>query len=169
MANMGINHFVSNITEGLASPNRYTVEFNNPAGGNDPSISMMCNISQLPGRTIKPFETGYYYSPKIALEHEFQPITFSFISQIGFKERKYFEKWQSRVINSDSNMPHFFDDYKGNIIISHLNQKTGNPDYRCELLDTWPSALSEIGMGYSMANETMVQSVTFVYWYWKTL
>ena len=166
---MGVNHFVSNITEGLASPNRYTVEFNKPEGGNDPTISMMCNVSQIPGRVIKSFANGHYYSPKLPLENEFQPITFSFISQIGLKERRYFEDWQKKVITPNTDMIHFFDDYKGDIIISHLNHQTGNPDYRVKLWSAWPTSIAELGMGYSMANETMIQSVTFTYWYWETL
>ena len=169
--NMGVNHFLGNIKDGLASPNRYTVEFNNPANNNqnDPSISLMCNVSQLPGRAIKSYENGHFYSPKLPLEPEYQPITFSFISQIGLKERIWFEDWQEKVITPDTDMIHFFDDYKGDIIISHLNQQTGEPDYKLRLLSAWPSSIGEISMGYSMTNETMVQSVTFVYWYWERI
>jgi len=168
---MGVDRFISNVKEGLASPNRYTVEFSNPANGkrDDPSISIMCNVAQLPGRNIKSYTNNHYYSPKLPLENEFQPITFSFISQIGFPERKWFEAWQKQVIEPDTDMIHFHDDFSGSIIISHLNHETGKPDYKIRLWEAWPLSIGEVGMGYSMTNETMIQSVTFTYWYWETL
>lgn len=168
---MNIQSFLSNISDGLASPNRYMVEFSNPAHGrqNDPKISMMCNVSQLPGRLIKSYINGHYYSPKLPLENEFQPITFSFISQMKMKERKWFEDWQAKVITPDTDMIHFFDDFKGDIIIKHLNDENGEPDYTVKLWSAWPTTIGEIGMGYSMSNDTMIQSVTFAYWYWETL
>ena len=171
MAELGINHFISNITEGLASPNKYEVQFTRPTslgGSNDPSISVMCNVASLPGRSIKTYENRHYGVPfKLPYSAEYQDISFSFITQLGFKERKFFDTWQEHVINPETGLLEFYNNYIGTIRIKHLSGKDGSVDYYVKLFDVYPVAIQEIALGYSMSNEALISSVTFTYRNWE--
>lgn len=169
MANMNVDAFTSNIRQGLASPNRYEVEFNNPIGGNNPTVSIMCNVANLPGRSIKTYENRHYGVPfKLPFSAEYADISFSFITRTDLIERKFFEFWQEKVIDPETGLIQFYDDFKGDIIVKHLNLK-GEVDYLIKLQDAYPVNLAEIGLGYSMSNEAMITSVTFTYRNWKRL
>ena len=90
MANIGVDEFVSNITKGFASPNKYLVSFSSPVGGNDKTVSMMCNVANLPARSLKTYENRHYGVPfQLPFTVEYGDITFSFLTQIGFKERNF--------------------------------------------------------------------------------
>lgn len=167
MADLGINGFITNITEGLASPNKYKVNFSQR---DDRAVSMMCNVAQLPGRSIKTYDNRHYGVPfKLPFTAEYPDISFSFITQIKFKERQFFDDWQSEVLDPKTGLVGFYDDYKGDIIISHLSSDDGSEDYKIKLFDAYPVSLGEISLGYSMMNESIVSGVTFTYRYWEKI
>lgn len=171
MADLGVDFFVTNIKEGLASPNKYKVVFHNPYGrGIDSrSVSIMCNVASLPGRSIKVYENRHYGVPfKLPFTAEYSDVSFSFITQLNFDERNFFDGWQSKVVNPETGRVGFYDDYRGDIVVSHLEGQFGTEDYKIKLYEAYPIALGEINMGYSMTNETIVSGVTFTYKYWKT-
>lgn len=172
MADIGVDFFVSNITEGLASPNKYRVQFDSPIGSgvDSRSVAIMCNVANLPGRSLKTYENRHYGVPfKLPFTAEYSDITFSFITQLNFKERQFFEDWQEKIVNPSTGLVGFYDDYKGDIIISHLSGKDGFEDYEIKLYDAYPVTLSDIGLGYSMTNEIIISGVTFTYRYWKRI
>lgn len=168
MANIGVDDFVANITEGLASPNKYLVSFDSPLGGNDQSVSMMCNVANLPGRSLKTYENRHYGVPfKLPYTAEYSDISFSFLTQIGFKERRFFDTWQEFVVDPETGLLNFYDNYKGTIRIKHLSGKDGSVDYYVKLWDAYPVSIGELSLGYSMTNETMISNVTFTYRNWE--
>lgn len=166
---LAIDDFVSNLTAGLASPNKYLVSFNNDAGTvvNKQSVSMMCNVSALPGRGIQTVETRHYNNPfKLPYSASYADITFSFISTINLPERRFFEDWQQLVVDPESGLIGFYNDFKGTVTIEHLEHGTGSVDYSVTLRNAFPIELGEIQLGYSMSNETLISTVTFSYQYW---
>lgn len=179
---IGINSFVANITEGFASPNKYKVMFNRPnitsnsrtgtsaeGSGDDESISIMCNVANIPGRSIKTYENRHYGVPfKLPYTAEYGDISFSFVSQIGFREREFFKKWQEEVVDPVTGLLNFYDNYKGSIILFHLDGRDGDPDYMVNIIDAYPVSVGEMALGYSMMNETMISSITFTYRSWNS-
>lgn len=167
---IGVDSFVANITTGFASPNKYNVLFRHPKKGHDQSISMMCNVANIPGRSLQTYENRHYGVPfKLPYTAQYDDITFSFITQIGFKERKFFESWQELVIEPDTGLLKFYDDYVGDIIVWHLDGQTGERDYAIKIIDAWPISIAEIPMGSSMTNETLISSIAFTYRNWESI
>jgi hypothetical protein len=168
MSNLRINDFVSNLSKGLASANKYKCEFFSPVTkGNDKSISIMCNVAQLPGRDIQTVDNRHYGVPfKLPYNAVYVNSSFSFVNTNGLPERRFFEDWQSLVLKPDTGLIGFRNDYIGTIKISILNSGTGEPEYSVFLWKAYPINLSEVSLGYSMSNEVMLTTVAMAFEYW---
>ena len=168
MSGMNISEFVGNLSNGLASPNKYRVTFFPPGqNSGDRTISLMCNVSELPGRAIHTVENRHYNNPfRLPYAAQYNNINFSFVNTNGLPEREFFETWQEKVIDPTSGLIGFRDDFTGTIKIAVLNSGTGEEAYVVQLIRAYPLNINEVGMGYSMQNETLVSSISFTYQYW---
>jgi hypothetical protein len=170
MSQLSIEKFISNIDAGggLASPNKYRVEFANPVMGMNESVSIMCNVSSLPSRGIVTTESRHFNTPyQLPYSTTYPDITFSFVNTIGLKERDYFVAWQEYVIDPSTGLIGFYDEFKGDIDIYQLDGQ-GNDAYHIKLYDAYPLDINEVSLGYSMSNDTLISGVTFSYKYWET-
>jgi len=163
-----INRFVSQIGQtGFASPNKYLVEFNSPLTGNDDTISIMCNVAGMPERGIQVFENRHYNTPfKLPYVTMYQEATFTFFSTPKYPERKFFDAWQNEVIHPENGLVGFYDTFRGDIVVSHLEGETGSVDYKIKLMDAYPTSIGSIELGYSMTDSLSPVSISFVYKYW---
>ena len=170
---LSINKFVSNIAQqgGLASPNKYRVEFNSPIGaGNDPDISIMCNVSSLPARALQTIENRHFNTPyKLPYSTDYSDTTFSFVNTAGLNERQFFEDWQNKVIDPSTGLIGFYDKFVGDIVVNHLAGDTGEVDYSIKMYQAYPTDIGEVALGYSMSNDTLISSVSFTYKYWERI
>jgi hypothetical protein len=173
MTDLNINKFIGNISKGLASPNKYRCKFyyglknSNSFTPDENSISLMCNVSALPGRNLQTVENRHYNNPfQNPYAASYPDITFSFINTNGLAERKWFESWQEIVVEPQTGLIGFRDDYYGLINIEMLSQKTGETTYTSQIMGAYPTSISEVNLGYSLQNETVISNVTFTYQHW---
>jgi hypothetical protein len=167
---LAINEYISNISGrgGISSPAKYKVSFGGPGpGGDDKNVSIMCNVSALPGKSIQTIENRHFNNPfKLPYAAIYNEITFTFLSTLGFSERRFFSIWMNKVVHPETGLIGFYDWYKGIITIEHLDSGTGRTDYNVRLFNAYPMDIGEIPLGYSMANETINVGVSFSYQYW---
>lgn len=133
------------------------------------SISVMCTASQMPGRSLASNQHKHQNYPiNIPYSVNYESVTFGFILSENLRERRYFELWQETVVNVNDGSMNFYNEYTSNIYVHHLD-KWNNIMYSVELIEAWPSALSNIDHSYATENDLLNMSVTFNYKYWRNL
>lgn len=168
MSALSIDKFISNITKGLSSPNKYKCTFNSP-NGPDESIDILCNVAALPGRSIRTVENRHFQNPFLnPYVNTFPEVAFSFINTEDLAERTFFEKWQNKVIDPITGVINFRNEYTGSINISMLSPKDGSTTYTAIIHEAFPLNIGEINLGYSLQNETTLSTVTFTYKWWAS-
>ena len=162
--------FISHIgRSGIAKKDRYVVEIFGPGGMpvSTKTVNLMCESISFPGQNIRSVPDTLRYGP--AREHgqgiTFGPFTAQFICSSDMREKKYFEWWQSQIINYRWE-PNYYDNYKGSLQITQL----GNMDqtmYAIEVFEAYPKTIMPQDMGYAQNNAYHTLGIEFTYRYWN--
>ena len=170
---------VSNLG-GFAKGNRYNVTFSNlPAGLStavNENLQYLCESVSLPTKGIASNAHDVYGPPReIPYRETFTEAALSFILDDAFTVKRFFDKWQAHIIDTESgNVKNYWNDIIGTINIVRLeNDATdfsgGSDKYSVELREAYPSAVGEIALGHTMGGEVLKLSVTFKYRKWMSL
>jgi len=172
----------------FARGNRYNVTIappaflgaGGPAGTLVPSattekLQYLCESVSLPTKGIATNPHDIHGPPReMAYRETFTESALSFILDDEFTLKTYFDAWQANIINPVTGNPSYYDDYKGAINITRLENNStnllGGPDrYRVRLEEAYPSAVGEVALGHSQGNEVLKLSVTFKYRRWNSI
>ena len=166
---------------GFAKGNRYNVTIDAPRAMSGASsvlskVPFLCESVSLPTKGIASNPQKVYGPPReIPYGETFTEAALSFILDDAFSVKRFFDKWQANIINTESgNVKNYWNDIIGTINIVRLeNDATdfsgGSDKYSVELREAYPSAVGEITMGHSQGSEILKLSVTFKYRKWMTL
>ena len=164
---------------GFAKGNRYNVTFSNlPAGLStavNANIPILCESVSLPTKGIASNAQDIYGPPReIPYRETFTEAALSFIVDDAFTVKKFFDKWQEKIINVETGNVHYWNNFVATINITRLsNDATSFADatdmYKIELREAYPSAVGEIALGHTQGGEILRLSVTFKYRKWMTL
>lgn len=159
-----INQFIGQLKQGLARPNRFRVIF----GGGDEKVSIFCHTCTLPMRSMETFTHKTHVGPSYKAPYSgmYDSVTFSFYADRRLNTRRFFDRWQQRVTNVDSNTNNYMIEFVENITIQTLD-KEGKVGYTVRLIDAWPINVSAVDMSYGSNNQVMNVSVTISYRLWK--
>lgn len=191
--NTSVADYISQLGNGgIASPNKYWVDFTLPPGikgdnwGSMNSQSMVGSISesnthynkagglsmrciqmQFPSRALMTTESRHWGTPyKIPYSVMYDAVTFTFVSSRDLAERKFFEIWQETVVNIGSNSLNFYDEYVRPIKLYQLDSE-GEVTYEVELQEAYPINIGQIDYSYATINDFQAIPVTFTYRHWK--
>ena len=165
---------------GFAKGNRYNVTIIPPSDLlGDPAVSQaqfLCEAVSLPTKGIASNAQDIYGPPReIPYRETFTEAALSFILDDAFTLKRFFDKWQTKIINPETgNVANYWNDFTGSILISRLpnaatNMAGGSDKYKIELREAYPSAVGEIALGHTQGNEILRLSVTFKYRKWMSL
>lgn len=176
----------------LASPNRYWVSFNLPAGitaknandnvdgvaqavrnGNPTQyartvgdIGFMCNQMSFPGRSFQTVDSRHIGTPfRLPFSTQYTDVTFTFNLSADMRERKYFELWQQTIVNVNMNSMNFYNEYVMPVHIMQLD-KDGQVTYQVTLIEAYPISISDVNSSFASQNEVSQCSVTMAYRHW---
>ncbi len=164
---------------GFAKGNRYNVTIIPPAflRGNTflSNLQFLCESVSLPTKGIATNPQDIYGPPReIPYRETFTEAALSFIVDDAFTVKKFFDKWQEKIINVETGNVNYWNNFVATINITRLsNDATSFADasdmYKIELREAYPSAVGEIALGHSQGSEILKLSVTFKYRKWMTL
>ena len=166
---------------GFAKGNRYNVNIIPPQFMSSDSATLskfqyLCEAISLPTKGIASTAQKIYGPPReIPYGETFTEAALSFILDDAFSVKRFFDKWQANIINTESgNVKNYWNDIIGTINIVRLeNDATdfsgGSDKYSIELREAYPSAVGEIAMGHAQGSEILKLSVTFKYRKWMSL
>ena len=162
----------------LAKGQRYAVTFPKiPAGLPSATVGKLpylCESVSIPTKSLAGVPHELYGPPReMAYRETFTEAVLSFIVDDAFTVRKFFDEWQTKIINPTTNNSNYYDDYVGTIDIKRLGNEstdlTSFPAYHVELIEAYPSLVGEILVGHAQGNEILRLSVSFKYRRWNAI
>jgi len=179
MANVfGIETLKSKIGE-FAKGNRYNVTFANLPSGLSTAVNenlqYLCESVSLPTKGIASQAQDIYGPPReIPYRETFTEAALSFIVDDAFTVKRFFDKWQEKIINVETGNVNYWNNFVATINITRLSNdatdfETATDKYKIELREAYPSAVGEIALGHTQGGEILRLSVTFKYRKWMTL
>lgn len=186
-----IDQFLNRFPGGFARPNRYLVELMMPPGigdqgswvnsestsgtietlgiamNNQGAIQIACNACTMPGRTLMVYTHSQHAAPfNVPYSQQYEPVTFSFYANRQLDQRKFFDIWQTSVVNINDNSLNFFTEYTQDIKIWQLDRH-GDKTYGVTLYAAWPLAITEVQYEYGMNDAPLIINVSMAFKLWK--
>jgi hypothetical protein len=162
---------------GVARTNKYQVILPSSDTVDTNDLNLLCESATLPFLQIatkdrmigpKPIKTGY---GRIT-----DDVTMTFLVTNDYLIKKYFDYWQSSVVNLDTYEVGYYKNYVRDITINQLNdgfkKDGGNKDggneiiYSCVLKDAYPTNVSQIDLNNNPDELVRIQ-VQFSYRDWE--
>ncbi len=164
---------------GFAKGNRYHVNIIPPAFLRSSTtlntLQFVCESVSLPTKGLASNPQDIYGPPReIPYRETFTEAALSFILDDAFTVKKFFDKWQEKIINVETGNVNYWNNFVATINITRLSNDATTFDdasdmYKIELREAYPSAVGEIALGHTQGGEILRLSVTFKYRKWMSL
>ena len=167
-----LNTFLSNVATGLATKNRYRISISgrgpSAVGGFSEASDLMCESIEFPGQNFSSSPDLLRYGPsrEAATGVTYAPITASFMCSPDMREKRFFEVWQSLVMDMDTWEPRFYQDYIGGMKIYQLDRQD-NSSYMVELFEVYPKTITAQDLGYATNDAYHTIAVELIFHHWK--
>lgn len=172
MAN--ISDFKAQLTGGGARANQFRVALSFPKFVTFGLVAefqaqFLCNAAQLPSSTIEPITVLYRGRPvNFAGERTFQPWTIAVYNDTNFNIRNALEQWSNGIQNNGSTTgitnP---ENYQADLEVHQLD-RSGATVKSYTFIDSFPSEIGDIQLGFDQGNAIETFNVTFQYNYWMS-
>ena len=146
---------------------------NNAIRGNDQTlnkdgaINIACHNLVMPGRTLMLADHKQIGGPyRIPYSQTYDPVTFTFYGDRNLNARRYFDIWQTAVININDNSINFWNEYTADIEIAQLDKK-GEKTYVVTLYEAYPFAVGDVPYAYASTHQVQDVSVSIQYRIWR--
>ena len=177
-ANFNLSQFIGAVREdSFARVNRFEVFINAPSTllgkniSNAGAVSLYCEMASLPPVNIstKSFKIfGPTYQRPFGAEYGGEGISLTFHVDRDMQVKKFFDEWTARVVDPDSGLVGYQDDYISTIRLRQLDEQD-NVTYEIELSEAFPRSLNLLELNNSAQNQTHRLNVLFAYRYWKDI
>ena len=177
-ANFNLSQFIGAIREdSLARVNRFEVFIIPPAGmvsknrANAGAVSLYCEMASLPPVNIstKSFKIfGPTYQRPFGAEFGGEGISLTFHVDRDMQVKKFFDEWTATVVDPDSGLVGFQEDYISTLTLKQLNEHD-EVTYELELEEAFPRSVNLLELNNSAQNQTHRLNVLFAYRYWKNV
>jgi hypothetical protein len=179
-ASFNLSQFIGAVREdSFARVNRFEVFINTPKSlllssknkSNAEAVSLYCEMASLPPVNIstKSFKIfGPTYQRPFGAEYGGEGISLTFHVDRDMQVKKFFDEWTARVVDPDSGLVGYQDDYISTIRLRQLDEQD-NVTYEIELSEAFPRSLNLLELNNSAQNQTHRLNVLFAYRYWKDI
>ncbi len=172
-----VSKFSSEIAaKGLASPNKFSVNFTSipgPAlsGGHTyQDLNLMCESLSIAGRTVQSLlDRQYGLNREVAYNGPtYTPITLSFLCSKDYREKRIFDKWNNICVDISKGYDvAYYNEYIGEMQVSALDAQ-GFKTFTITYKECWPKNVAQIDLNHSTTNSPVRLTVEMSYAYWET-
>jgi hypothetical protein len=176
-SNFNLSQFISQSRrDSFARVNRFEVFILSPPAlrknnRDAVSVSLYCEMASLPPVNIstKSFKIfGPTYQRPFGAEYGGEGISLTFHVDRDMQVKKFFDEWTARVVDPNSGLVGYQDDYISTIRLRQLDEQD-NVTYEIELSEAFPRSLNLLELNNSAQNQTHRLNVLFAYRYWKDI
>ena len=135
----------------------------------------LCEAISLPTKSLASTPQDIYGPPReIPYRETFTEAALSFILDDALTLKRFFDEWQTKIINPETGNVNYWNTFIGSIMITRLPNDSGDflgsgDRYKVELREAYPSVVGEIALGHTQGNDILKLSVTFKYRKWISL
>jgi len=172
-----ISKFSSHIaTKGLASPNKFQVNFSKmPAIQGDfdfKDLNLTCESVAIAGRTVQSIlNREYGVNREVAYNGPtYQPVTLSFLCTEDWAAKKIFDAWNNMIVDIGNGYDvAYYNHYAiGQMEVSALDRTGTKKRYTITYKECFPKSVAAIEMNHSTLNTTLRMTVEMAYAYWES-
>ena len=162
---------------GLATTERYQVVFKDlpPILQNESivrDLSFYCETVALPTKSISASDKLLYgTSYQMPYRQAFQELSLSFYLTNDMAQKRFFDVWQTLIIDPISGDLSFHENYTCEIEIKKFRRTSlisDTPDYQVTLEKAWPSIVAEVQLSHGGGSEIGRLPVTMQYKRWTS-
>lgn len=191
-----LNEFLSRVKQhGIASPNRFRVHIDIPKFSIDSVSSVLSNLNNLnyfanlatdmvqsprimslmaqdieiPGRGHLTTDNKVYGPTfKTPYQAVYEELPVTFLVDNEFVQKKFFDAWNTFVINPSNNNYGYYNEFTSNIEIAQLDNNN-KEIYKIRAYECWPVRVNALPLSHSSKNDYHRLNVVFAYRYWEPL
>ena len=175
-AQFDVGKFSSMISsEGLASPNKFEVQFRSipgaTNGGELKQLSIMCDQVSLAGRDVQAvLDLQYGIRRQVVYNAPaYTPLSLSFLCTENMKEKKALDAWNNLCVNiSNGFTVGYYNDYVGELTVHVLNRSGNKRTYSMKYHEVYPKTVTAIELNHGTTNATLRVTTEMQYAYWTT-
>ena len=171
-----LKEFVSQIRDGMARPNHFSVELTLPESVSADDftkskmnkIMLFCEQAQLPGVSFITSQIRSFGEFKeVPYEKLYEPISLSFYVDSDLIVKRLFDKWVNMIQDTNTRNYSYPKAYITDKITIYVHDVENNQKYSCVLHECYPKAVSPVQLDYN-AKDVMRLQVQLSYKYFTT-
>ena len=174
MPGFSVTEFTGKIGKlGLASPNKFKVQFENiPVTDSNSVLNFMCESVDLAGRQVQStMDNQYGLRREIAYNAPtYNPLSITFLCTENMDEKRILDKWNNICVEANYNFDvGYYKDYaSGKMRVTTLDSSGTAEKYWIEYQEVWPKSVQSVNMSHATQNNTLSVIAEFSYAYWTT-
>ena len=175
MPGFTISEFAGKLsTFGLASPNKFKVQFDNiPIGINDRQLDFMCEQVDIAGRSVQSImNLEYGIRREVAYNAPaYNPLNLTFICTGELKEKRLLDLWNNLIVDSTQGFDvAYYDTYAKNcsLKVTSLAQDGVTENFSITYKEVYPKSVQSIQLNHSTQNTVLRVNAEMQYAFFET-
>lgn len=162
-----LKEFIANIKKSsLARTNRFTVMIGDKKGDSETAriVQLFCEQAALPSISFssQPVRT-FGEQREVVYDRNFEQLTLTFLVDRDMKVKQYFDDWCDKIVNPNTRINGFYEDYIQDMQI-YVQDTKDNNTYKCTVREAYPKTVGAIILDNN-SKDIMKLQVTFAYMY----
>ena len=171
-----VKDFSSKISSyGLASPNKFEVDFSNIPGQNDrgtrEQLNLMCDQVSLAGRDVQAILDLQYGVRRQVVYNApaYTPLSLSFLCSEEMKEKTILDKWNNMCVSVTGGFHvAYYNDYIGHLDVYVLDRNAKKRTYHIHYHEVYPKTVTAVELNHGTTNAVLRVTAEIQYAYWTT-
>ena len=175
-AQFDVGKFSSMISsEGLASPNKFEVQFRSIPGATDggelKQLSIMCDQVSLAGRDVQAvLDLQYGIRRQVVYNAPaYTPLSLSFLCTDKMKEKIILDAWNDKCVSITNGFNvAYYNDYIGEMDVYVLDRSGKKRTYHMHYHEVYPKTVTAVELNHGTTNATLRVTAELQYAFWTT-
>ena len=171
-----VKDFSSKISSyGLASPNKFEVDFSNIPGQNDrgtrEQLNLMCDQVSLAGRDVQAvLDLQYGIRRQVVYNAPaYTPLSLSFICTDDMTEKRILDQWNDMCVSVTGGFQvEYYDKYIGELDVFVLDRNAKKRTYHIHYHEVYPKTVTAVELNHGTTNAVLRVTAEIQYAYWTT-
>ena len=175
-AQFDVGKFSSMISsEGLASPNKFEVQFRSIPGATNgdelKQLSIMCDQVSLAGRDVQAvLDLQYGIRRQVVYNAPaYTPLSLSFLCTDKMKEKIILDAWNDKCVSITNGFNvAYYNDYIGEMDVYVLDRSGKKRTYHMHYHEVYPKTVTAVELNHGTTNATLRVTAELQYAFWTT-
>ena len=171
-----VKDFSSKISSyGLASPNKFEVDFSNIPGQNDrgtrEQLNLMCDQVSLAGRDVQAvLDLQYGVRRQVVYNAPaYTPLSLSFLCTDNMNEKRILDQWNDMCVSVTGGFQvEYYDKYIGELDVFVLDRNAKKRTYHIHYHEVYPKTVTAVELNHGTTNAALRVTAEIQYAYWTT-